>query len=96
MKSAAVISYVSKRVRKNLQDRATDLGLSLSRYVCRVLEDDCEQDDDEDCPTVTKEELEEAMRSADKLENCEVFETVEEFIESVHSDVYEACKNKSV
>jgi hypothetical protein len=36
------------------------------------------------------------MKSADNLENCEVFDTVEEFIESVHRDVYEACKNKSV
>jgi hypothetical protein len=88
MKSAAVISYVSKRVRKNLQDRATGLGLSLSRYVCRVLEDDCEQDD-EDCPIITKEELMREMEEADKLEGCVVFENVKDVIKHMHKVVNE-------
>jgi hypothetical protein len=79
MKSAPVISYVSKRVRGHLQDRASDLGLSLSRYVCRVLEDDCARQD-EDCPCFPKEELERRLKSAEDPKNCTKYESVEDLI----------------
>jgi hypothetical protein len=90
MKSAAVISYVSSRVRKNLQDRATDLGLSLSRYVCRVLEDDCEQKD-EICKPLA--ELKRRLKSAENPDNCTTFETKEDFMKYIDGVAANVRKN---
>ncbi|MDR2340774.1 MAG: hypothetical protein LBD72_00335 [Puniceicoccales bacterium] len=92
MKSAPVISYVSKRVHKCLHDRAADLGVSLSRYVCRVLEDDCERNN-EDCPYFPKAELEDRLRSADNPKNCIEYGSAEDLIKHMR-EVDREIKNR--
>jgi hypothetical protein len=57
------------------------------------IEDKTEEEDDLCRP---REELEQAMREADNLENCEVYETIEDFIESDNKVINEIYKNKNL
>jgi hypothetical protein len=89
---------VAISVRKQAHKRC----VSISRFLANIVQNHCEDDEqqdeeqDEDCPCLTREELLKEMEKADRLEDCEVFNTAKELIASVHKDIHEACKNKAI
>jgi hypothetical protein len=63
--------------------------MSKSKLLGRIIEDyfgKLKQRDDKDCPTITKKELMQEMEEADRLENCTVFATVDDFLSDWESD----------
>jgi hypothetical protein len=94
MRSSAVISYVPKPVREKLQKKAADLCLPLSRYVSRLLEGSCDFENGEDnVPEITREELEERLKSADDPKNCTFFATKESLMNHIDEVAARALRN---